>query len=116
GSWIGLEAGRAGFWARDRDIDTSLLTEVEKFWELDSRGEVIEKGNERPGPHFAALVPLVVRWAEAGDEIARAVLERAGVELAELVALVAVKMQETAGGNEGKIGVAYVGSILEHIT
>lgn len=116
GSWIGLEAVRAGFWAKDRDIDTILLTEVQKFWELDSLGEVIEKGNDRPGPNFAALVPLVVRCAESGDEIARAVLERAGVELAELVALVAVKMQETADGSEGTIGVAYVGSILEHIT
>jgi glucosamine kinase len=48
--------------------------------------------------------------------MARAVLERAGTDLAELVALVAVKMMETSGEEEAPIGVAYVGSILEHVT
>jgi N-acetylglucosamine kinase-like BadF-type ATPase len=116
GWWIGLEAVRAGFWAKDRDIETSLLIEVQNFWGLNSLGEVVEKGNDRPGPDFAALVPLVVRCAEAGDEMARAVLERAGADLAELVTLVAVKMMETSGESEATIGVAYVGSILEHVT
>lgn len=115
GWWIGLEAVRSGFWAKDRGIETTLLTEVQNFWGLASLGEVIEMGNDRPGPDFAALVPVVVRCAERGDEMARAVLERAGVELAEEVALVAVKMKETSSENEGPIGVAYVGSILEHI-
>lgn len=113
GWWIGLEAVRAGFWAKDRGVETNLLTEVQSFWELASLGEVIERGNDRPGPDFAALVPLVVRCAEGGDEMARAVLERAGADLAELIALVAVKMRETA--TEETIGVAYVGSVLEHV-
>ncbi|WP_348266608.1 BadF/BadG/BcrA/BcrD ATPase family protein [Edaphobacter paludis] len=116
GWWIGLEAVRSGFWARDRGIKTNLLTEVQSFWGLGSLGELVEKGNDRPGPDFAALVPLVVRCAEAGDEMARAVLERAGADLAELVTLVAVKMMETSGESKDPIGVAYVGSILEHVT
>jgi glucosamine kinase len=62
------------------------------------------------------LVPLVVRCAEGGDEMARAVLERAGADLAEWITLVATKMMETTGESEGPIGVAYVGSILEHVT
>ncbi|HUZ94793.1 MAG TPA: BadF/BadG/BcrA/BcrD ATPase family protein [Edaphobacter sp.] len=116
GWWIGLEAVRAGFWAKDRGIKTDLLTEVQNAWELSSLGELVEKGNDRPGPDFAALVPLVVRCAESGDEMARAVLERAGADLAELITLVAVKMMETSGESEEPIGVAYVGSILEHVT
>jgi len=115
GWWIGLEAVRSGFWAKDRGIETNLLTEVQSFWGLNSLGEVVERGNDRPGPDFAALVPLVVRCAEGGDEMARAVLERAGADLAELVALVAVKMMETSGESKDPIGVAYVGSILEHV-
>jgi glucosamine kinase len=115
GWWIGLEAVRSGFWARDRGIETNLLREVQSFWGLNSLGELVERGNDRPGPDFAALVPLVVRCAEGGDEMARAVLERAGADLAELITLVAVKMMETSGESEDAIGVAYVGSILEHV-
>jgi N-acetylglucosamine kinase-like BadF-type ATPase len=116
GWWIGLEAVRAGFWAKDRGIETSILAEVQNAWGLGSLGEVVEKGNDRPGPDFAALVPLVVRCAEGGDELARAVLERAGADLAELITLVATKMMETSGDSDAPIGVAYVGSILEHVT
>jgi N-acetylglucosamine kinase-like BadF-type ATPase len=113
GWWIGVEAVRSGFWAMDRSIKTTLLAEVQNFWGLTSLGEVIERGNDRPGPDFAALVPLVARCAEAGDEMAQLVLQRAGVELADQVALAAIKMKETS--SDDAIGVAYVGSILEHI-
>jgi glucosamine kinase len=116
GWWIGVEAVRAGFWAKDRGIKTNLLTEVQNAWGLSSLGELVEKGNDRPGPDFAALVPLIARCAEDGDEMAQAVLERAGADLAELITLVAVKMVETSGDSEAPIGVAYVGSILEHVT
>ena len=40
-------------------------------------------------------------------------LERAGAELAEQVALVALKMQES--GPQPQIQAAYTGSVLEHI-
>jgi N-acetylglucosamine kinase-like BadF-type ATPase len=114
GFWIGQEAVRAGFWARDRDVPTTLLTEVGKLWGAKSLGEIVEMGNARPGPDFPALTPLVARCAEAGDELAAAVLERAGVELAEQVALVALKMKESGGEREVKA--AYTGSVLEHIS
>jgi len=113
GFWIGQEALRAGFWAKDRSIPTTLLMDIGEFWGTNSLGEIVEKANERPGPDFAALTPVVVKCAEAGDELARAVLERAGAELAEQVALVALKMTES--GETGEVGVAYVGSVLEHI-
>jgi glucosamine kinase len=113
GFWIGQEALRAGFWAKDRNIPTTLLMKAGEFWGTNSLGEIVEKANERPGPDFAALTPIVVKCAEAGDELAQAVLERAGAELAEQVALVALKMAES--GEVGEVGVAYVGGVLEHI-
>ncbi len=114
GFWIGQEALRAGFWAKDRGVPTTLLTEVAELWGAKSLGEIVEMGNARPGPDFPALAPLVARCAAAGDELAAAVLERAGVELAEQVALVALKMKESGG--RGKVEAAYTGSVLEHIS
>ncbi len=114
GFWIGQEALRAGFWAKDRGVATTLLTEIGEFWGAKSLGEIVEMANARPGPDFPALAPVVVRCAEAGDELAAAVLERAGIELAEQVALVALKMQES--GRQRKIEAAYTGSVLEHIS
>jgi len=113
GFWIGQEALRAGFWARDRNVPTTLLTEIGKFWGTKSIGEIVEMANARPGPDFPVLAPLVARCADAGDELAVAVLQRAGIELAEQVALVALKMQES--GSKRKIEAAYTGSVLEHI-
>jgi glucosamine kinase len=113
GFWIGQEALRAGFWAKDRGVSTILLRDIGAFWGTESLGEIVEKANERPGPDFAALAPIVVKCAEAGDELAGAVLERAGEELAEQVALVALKMAES--GSMGEIGVAYTGGVIEHI-
>jgi glucosamine kinase len=114
GFWIGQEALRAGFWAKDRDVPTILLTEIGDVWGAKSIGEIVEMANARPGPDFPALAPLVVRCADAGDELAAAVLQRAGIELAEQVALVALKMKES--GSKRKIEAAYTGSVLEHIT
>jgi glucosamine kinase len=113
GFWIGQEALRAGFWAKDRGVPTDLLGAIGEFWQLESLGEIVEKANERPSPDFAALAPVVVQCAENGDELAAAVLERAGAELAEQVALVALKMQES-GGDE-RVSVAYTGSVIARI-
>ncbi len=113
GFWIGQEALRAAFWAEDRGIATSLFAAIGDLWNARSPGEIVEIANARPGPDLPALAPLVARCAEDGDELAAAVLERAGVELAEQVALVALKMQESGGSN---LEVAYTGSVLEHIS
>jgi N-acetylglucosamine kinase-like BadF-type ATPase len=114
GFWIGQEALRSGFWAKDRNVPTSLLAEIGNLWGAKSLGEIVEMANARPGPDLPALAPLVVRCADAGDELAAAVLERAGVELAEQVTLVALKMKQS--GSKRKVEAAYTGSVLEHIS
>jgi len=113
GLWIGQEALRAGFWAKDRGVATILLQEIGSFWGVTALGEIVEMANARPAPDFAALAPIVKQCADSGDELAVAVLERAGEELAEQIALVALKMKESGG--KGKVGVACTGSVLEHI-
>jgi glucosamine kinase len=113
GFWIGQEALRAAFWAKDRSVPTTLLAAIQKLWGTESIGEIVEKANAHPGPDLPALAPIVVECAGAGDELATAVLQRAGIELADQVSLVALKMKES--GSRRKIEAAYTGSVLEHI-
>jgi N-acetylglucosamine kinase-like BadF-type ATPase len=114
GFWIGQEALRAAFWAKDRSVPTTLLAAIQKLWSTESIGETVEKANAHPGPDLPALAPIVVECADAGDELAAAVLQRAGIELADQVSLVALKMKES--GSRRKIEAAYTGSVLEHIS
>lgn len=113
GYWIGLEGLRAGFWAKDRGVPTTLLERIGEFWGGISLGEIVGKANGIPAPDFAELAPIVAKCAADGGELALSLLERGGEELAEQVSIVAVKMREFTGGAE--VGVAYTGSVLEHI-
>ena len=143
GTWIGLEALRSALRAQDRipfgdrlndqlhnqnrdqpsNDPTSLLREIERHWKLDSLGELVAYANQRgdsghPAPEFASLAPVVARLAEQGDALAAEVLTRAGVELAELAALVFRKMSASAPAEamqSAAIGVAYTGGVLTHI-
>ncbi len=57
GFWIGQEALRAGFWAKDRSIPTNLLAEIGEFWGARSLGEIVEMANARPGPDLPRACP-----------------------------------------------------------
>jgi N-acetylglucosamine kinase-like BadF-type ATPase len=142
GTWIGLEAIRVALRAHDRERPcdsnraqpsiepTSLLDEIERHWKLDSLGELVSYANQRAdsghlAPDFASLAPVVARLADAGDALAAKVLALAGVELAELVALVYSKMTSTIVGAPSitassswvgsAISVAYTGGVLAQI-
>jgi len=123
GYWIGVEGIRAALRAKDRigfgGIETCLLREIEHHWSLGSLGELVALANQRanldfPAPDFADLAPVVARCAAAGDALAAGVLERAGQELAEQVALVFRKMT-AASDHAATIEVAFTGSVLSHI-
>jgi N-acetylglucosamine kinase-like BadF-type ATPase len=113
GYWIGQEGAKAALWGLDRGIEGKLLGAIQEAWNVDTVGDMVAVGNLRPGPDFAALAPVVAWCAEEGDELAQAVLTRAGEELAEQVQLVRLKMEES--GEAGTVGVAYTGSVLERI-
>jgi len=115
GSWIGLQAIRAGMRAHDRGVSTCLLREIEVHWELEDLGELIAKANERARPDFAELAMVVARCAEDGDALAISVLDRAGAELAEQVSLAASKMRAAGCSPSDANHVAFTGSVLEKI-
>jgi glucosamine kinase len=116
GNWIGLEAIRAGLRAHDRGVETCLLREIEAFWELGNMGELVAKANRRPRPDFAELARVVATCAEGGDALAISVLERAGVELADQVSLVASKMKAVGCQPGDTKHVAFTGSVLSKIS
>ena len=117
GYWIGAEAVRAAFWALDRGVPTGLMEGIRVSWGVEGIGEMVGYANARPGPgvsgpDWAALAPVVMGLAEAGDAVATGVLERAGVALADQVVAVWARMQ---AAGEIEVEVAYTGSVLERI-
>jgi N-acetylglucosamine kinase-like BadF-type ATPase len=119
GTWIGLEAIRAGLRAHDRGIETCMLEEIKRFWgmEEDDSGldELVAKANQRPRPDFAELTLVVAQCAEHGDSLALSVLERAGEHLAAQVQLVIAKMHGAGCTLEDTKKVAFTGSVLEKL-
>ena len=115
GYWIGLEAIRAGLRAEERGIASCLLTEIEQFWGLGSRAELVAFAHQRVRPAFGELTVVVARCAEEGDALAQSVLQRAGEELGEAVALVASKMHAAGCNARERLQVAYTGSVLGKI-
>ena len=116
GSWIGLEAIRAGLRAHDRNLDTCLLREIEAAWNLASLSELVAKSNNRPRPDFSQLARVVAECADNGDALAQSVLERAGIELADQVSLVVSKMKASGCAPADTSHVAFTGSVLAKIS
>jgi N-acetylglucosamine kinase-like BadF-type ATPase len=115
GTWIGLEAIRAGLRARDRGIDTCLLEEVQRFWGLEDLAELVAMANQRPRPDFGELAMVVAECAERRDTLAISVLERAGEELAAQVRLVMSKMKAIGCDEADTSRIAFTGSVLAEI-
>lgn len=115
GMWIGREAIRSGFHAKDRGVDTGLLQEIQEFWGLQNLGELIAKANNSRRPDFAELVKVIVGRADKGDELAASVLRRAGEELAVHVELVIEKMKAVGCRPGDGDAVDFTGSVLGKI-
>ena len=115
GGWIGLEAVKAALRARDRGLPTDLLVEIQGFWGLKSLGELVAKANHFSRTNFAELTTVVASGAEHGDPVALRVLERAGEDLADQVALVVRKMRTVrcAPGDTSRL--SFTGSVLGKI-
>jgi N-acetylglucosamine kinase-like BadF-type ATPase len=113
GHWIGLEAVRSIFRARDAGRATMLLEAVLRAWQLNSERDLVQRGNSAPAPVFAELTPAVVRCAAEGDAVACAVLESAGEELARLAETVIERVMLLDGGAAPAVAVA--GSVLGSI-
>jgi N-acetylglucosamine kinase-like BadF-type ATPase len=93
GHWIGLAAIRAAMRAHDRGESSALLKDLMDALGVSTVEELVVRVNANPPPDFAALFPVVLSTAlasrvlsaaDAGDLIAKEVLDYAGHELAKL--------------------------------
>jgi glucosamine kinase len=92
GQWIGRTAVSAALRARDEGRPSELLEAIQKAWKAEGFEEVVRMANGTPPPLFSDLFPVVLQLAKARDEIALQVLNRAGVELAELARIVLARL------------------------
>lgn len=115
GYWLGRHAIRVALHTRDRGGVSSLLDHIQQFWKLHSLGDLIALGNRQPSPDFAELAPVIARCADNGDALANSLLEQAGEELAQQVAVAFAKLRAAEPNVPGPLGVAYTGSVLTHI-
>jgi glucosamine kinase len=88
GHWIGRQAITAVLRAVDAGSETALLSKLLECWHLKTVEELAAAGNAVPAPDFATLMPAVLASAEVGDSTAFSILERAGVELADIANVV----------------------------
>jgi glucosamine kinase len=84
GQWVGRRAVSAVLGAKDAGDSPPLLETILKLWKLTTFDELVRSANASPPPDFSSLFPLVLAAAEAGDRLARSVLNQAGIELAAL--------------------------------
>jgi N-acetylglucosamine kinase-like BadF-type ATPase len=115
GYWIGLHSVRRALKAYDREQPTQILKKVGEIWGTPEIGELVNLGDSTPGPDFAALAPAIHELAEAGDPVAREVLQQAAVDLVEFVLLVRAKLRRKHA-IAGEVPVAWTGGVIEKMT
>jgi glucosamine kinase len=93
GHWIGVAAIRAALRERDRGDNSGLLNDLMSALGAETVDELVVRVNANPAPDFASLFPVVLSTAlaprvlsaaDAGDSLAKEVLEYAGNELGKL--------------------------------
>ena len=112
GYWIGLHAIRQALHAYDRGESSAVLDRVAAAWGVSSLGELVNLGNQVPGPDFAALAPAIDALAEASDPVAVKILHQAAEDLAEFILLVRHKLR-THHSLKEEVPAAFTGSVLE---
>jgi glucosamine kinase len=88
GHWIGLRAIHAILSAHDRGIETALTTMVLEAWRLTTLDQLVQQANSAPPPDFPRLFPIVLRASDEADSTAHDLLADAGIQLANLAAVV----------------------------
>ena len=115
GYWIGLHSVRRALKAYDREQPTQILKKVGEIWGTPEIGELVNLGDGTPGPDFAALAPAIDELANAGDPVAREVLQQAAADLVEFVLLVRAKLRRKHAIT-GEVPVAWTGGVIEKMT
>lgn len=112
GYWIGHQALRMAFRAKDFGRPTRILERVAKAWKASSLGEIVAMAHA--APDFSLLAPLVAQCAEEGDGVALEVLENGGRLLGE-DAVEAFRQVRQLDPDEPMPGIAFAGSLLEKV-
>jgi glucosamine kinase len=117
GHRIGYQALRASLLAIDKGRPTSLIDSILDYWSLASIDLLVEYANGLPSPDFSRLTELVLRVAEAGDEVASEVLKKEGEELALLTRLVIHRLQSASSAETNSLlpRIAFAGSIMQKV-
>ena len=92
-----------------------ILEHVGSAWGTRTLEELVNRGNEVPGPDFSDLAKIIAAAAEEGDSVATKVLLQAAQDLAGFILLVRHKLRHRHGLTE-EVPVAFTGSVLERIT
>jgi glucosamine kinase len=100
GHWIGERAISAILNAHDEGCETALTNLIFQNWKIVSIDELVSHANSTPPPDFPRLLVLVLRAAEEGDRLARALLAEAGSKLAALAAIVIRRLAQKSSENE----------------
>ena len=112
GHRIGLAALRGTFLALDERHATTLLDAILHHWQLESINRLIEFANAIPAPDFSQLVPLVLKAAEDGDELAASILRSEGEQLGYLTRLL---LRRLGSASPDLPAIAFAGSIMQHV-
>jgi len=115
GNRIGHQALRDTFFAIDEGRSTTLLPAILNLWQLPDLESLIGYANQIPAPDFTLLSPLVVKCAAEGDAVAQNVLHREAEDLAHLAHLVIDRLRRANNQPDWLPGLAFTGSILEHV-
>jgi len=110
GHWVGVEAVRMSLHARDGGEVPGLLTDLISALGVQTFEDFIVRVNSDPAPDFSAFFPVVLAAAEAGDPVARDILNRTGNELANL----ACKIAQLLFKGEQEVSVATHGGVFSN--
>ena len=84
GHWIGQKSVAAALRTLDEANTGVLLENILRSFAVSSGDQLVVAANTTPPPDFAKLFPAVLQASDAGDRIARRILDQAGEELAGL--------------------------------
>ncbi|MFZ0321269.1 MAG: BadF/BadG/BcrA/BcrD ATPase family protein [Candidatus Sulfotelmatobacter sp.] len=113
--WIGRTAVAALLRAADESSDDEnrspppLFREMKSVWPVESVEDLARTANA--APNFASLLPAVLAALDAGDELARQVLQQAGRELAQLAGIV---VRQLFAHDTAVIPLAMVGGVFRY--
>ena len=114
GHRIGSQALRAVFLAIDEGRSNGLLDGILDFWGLRTSNELVAYANACPMSQISSLARVVLASCNAGDALARSVLESEGKDLAYLALLLHRRLLRKDGA-QWQPRIAFAGSILQHV-